>query len=95
MDPFVGVLRVDIFIPGSESLKDKRRVLRSLIERIRGRFGVSCSELDAQELWQRAVIGVACVSGSNTEALATIENVLAWVSRQDDFEVTGVLKEVR
>jgi len=95
MDPFVGVLRVDIFIPGSESLKDKRRVLRSLIERIRGRFGVSCSELDAQDLWQRAIIGVACVSGSSTEALATIENILAWISRQDDFEVTGVLKEVR
>ena len=92
---FVGVLRVDILIPGSESLKDKRRVLRSLIERVRGRFGVSCSELDAQDLWQRAIIGVACASGSHTEALAAVEKVLSWMGRQDDFEVTGVLKEVR
>ncbi len=95
MGLFVGVLRIEILIPGSESLKDKRRVLRSLMERIRGRFGVSCSELDAQDLWQRAVIGVACVSGSNAEALGIIESILAWVSRQDDLEVTDALKEVR
>ncbi|MDP2858363.1 MAG: DUF503 domain-containing protein [Bacillota bacterium] len=92
---FVGVLRAEIVIPGSASLKDKRRVLRSLIERVRGRFGVSCAELGAQDLWQRSVVGVACISGSSAEALETVENVLSWMERQDDFEVIGVLKEVR
>jgi uncharacterized protein YlxP (DUF503 family) len=86
---------VDLLIPGSTSLKDKRRVLKSLIERVRLKFGVSCSELDAQDLWQRSVVGVACISGSNAGAVDTIENVLAWMGRQDDFEVTGVAKEVR
>jgi Uncharacterized protein conserved in bacteria len=58
---FVGVLQVELYIPGSGSLKAKRRVVRSLKDRIRANFNVSVSEVDAQDKWQRAVVGIACI----------------------------------
>ena len=54
----VGLLTLDISIPESRSLKDKRQVLRSLKDRLRRRFNVAVAELEHQDVWQRAVIGV-------------------------------------
>jgi uncharacterized protein len=54
----VGLLTLDINIPESRSLKDKRQVLRSLKDRLRRRFNVAVAELEHQDVWQRAVIGV-------------------------------------
>jgi uncharacterized protein len=54
----IGLLTLDINIPESRSLKDKRQVLRSLKDRLRHRFNVAVAELEHQDVWQRAVIGV-------------------------------------
>src|SRR5690242_12591437 len=62
----VGLLTLEIYIPDSHSLKDKRQVLRSLKERLRARFNVAVAELDHNDTWQRAQVGV--VSLSNDEA---------------------------
>ena len=58
----VGLLTLDLHIPEANSLKSKRRVIKSLIEKIKNKFNVSISEVDAQNLWQRSVIGIAYVS---------------------------------
>ena len=62
----IGLLTLEIHIPDARSLKDKRQVLRSLKDRLRGRFNVAVAELDHQDTWQRSQIGV--VSLSNDEA---------------------------
>ena len=54
---YVAVASVTIHIPESRSLKSKRRVVRSLVERIRTRFGVSTAEVDGQGTWQSATVG--------------------------------------
>ncbi len=71
----VGVLTVSILIPESNSLKDKRRVVKSLVESIRQRFNVSAAEVGEQDIWRRAVIGVSCVSGDHSVAQALIGKV--------------------
>jgi uncharacterized protein len=58
----IGLLTLEIFIPDAQSLKDKRHVLRSLKDRLRGHFNVAVAELDHQDLWQRSVIGVVSIS---------------------------------
>ncbi len=58
----VGALKVQLEITDSNSLKDKRMVLRSLKERIRRRFNVSISEVDNHEKWQRATLGISSIS---------------------------------
>jgi uncharacterized protein YlxP (DUF503 family) len=65
----IGLLTLEIHIPDARSLKDKRQVLRSLKDRLRGRFNVAVAELDHQDTWQRSQIGV--VSLSNDEAHLT------------------------
>ena len=57
----VALLQIELHLPYSHSLKDKRMALRSVKDRLRKRFNVSVSELDHQDLWQRAQIGVASI----------------------------------
>jgi uncharacterized protein len=59
----IGLLTLEIHIPDAQSLKDKRQVLRSLKDRLRARFNVAIAELDHQDLWQRARVGVVSISG--------------------------------
>ena len=57
----VGVCTLDLHLPGVDSLKGKRQILLSLKERIQRKFNVSIAEVDGQDLWQRAVLGVVSV----------------------------------
>jgi uncharacterized protein YlxP (DUF503 family) len=74
---FVGIVRIDLHLPGASSLKDKRSIVTGLKERIRQRARASVAEVDHQELWQRAALGVAVVSGERRqvdELLQTVRN---------------------
>ena len=55
----VGIVRFELHLPGAQSLKDKRQVVRSLKERLRERVHASVAEVEFQDLWQRAAIGLA------------------------------------
>jgi len=63
----IGTAIIELRIPGNGSLKGKRRVVKSLLAKVRREFNVSAAEVDAQDIWQRAVIGLACVSNSSEQ----------------------------
>jgi hypothetical protein len=73
----VGTLRVDFRIPGSDSLKAKRKVVLSLRDRIRARYPVAVAEVGHQDLRARGMIGVAAVSGEG----GLVEQVLDEIQR--------------
>ena len=58
----IGVCRVSLRLPENQSLKGKRRVLKSITTRVRSKFNVSVAEVDDQNLWQVATLGICCVS---------------------------------
>ncbi len=62
----VGVLRLTLYIHGATSLKDKRQVLRKVTDRLRSRFNVSVAEVGDNDVWQRAVIGIAAVTNDHS-----------------------------
>lgn len=64
----VGALRLRVHVEGSQSLKDKRAVVRSLVARIANQFKVSVAEVGDLDQWQAAEIGVVCVSNSRRHA---------------------------
>jgi len=72
----VGLCTLEIFIPHAHSLKEKRKVVRSLIDRERGRHNVSVSEVEHQDLWQRAGIAMAAVGTSRRHLEAMFEEIL-------------------
>ncbi|HEY3216745.1 MAG TPA: DUF503 domain-containing protein [Candidatus Eisenbacteria bacterium] len=76
---FVGIVRIELHIPGSSSLKEKRSVVQGLKERIRHRVRAAVAEVDHQDLWQRAALGVAVVSGQQhqvDELLQSVRNLV-------------------
>jgi uncharacterized protein YlxP (DUF503 family) len=76
----VGLLTLELRIEHAHSLKEKRHVVRSLVEKIRARFNVSCAEVDYQDLWQNALIAVAVVSASKQVAAGILAAVEAEAS---------------
>lgn len=58
----IGLLTLEIHLPESHSLKDKRQVLRSLKDRLRGRYNVAVAELEHTDLWQRATVGIVTLA---------------------------------
>ena len=83
----VGVCTIDLYLPGIGSLKGKRQVLLSLKERIQGKFNVSIAEVDGNDLWQRAVLGVACVANDSRYVNQVLESVLNVVRTNPSVEL--------
>jgi uncharacterized protein len=73
----VGVLTLEIQLPYAHSLKDKRSVVQSLRNRLRARFNVAVAELDHQDVWQRATLGVTSISNSRLMLESVFQQVLA------------------
>jgi len=83
----VGVCTVDLHLPGSGSLKGKRQILLSLKDRIQHRFNVSIAEVDGNDLWQRAVVGIACVANDGRYVTQCLEAVLNAVRANPSVEL--------
>jgi hypothetical protein len=90
----IGLLTLEIHIPEAHSLKDKRQVLRSLKERLRARFNVAVAELEGQESWQRAVLGVVTISSHASHAEAALKTVAEEASSQLGRNLVGQEIEV-
>jgi Uncharacterized protein conserved in bacteria len=58
----IGVCRIVLSLDDVFSLKEKRHIVKSIVERLRSRFNASVSEVDMQDVWKNAVIGIACVT---------------------------------
>ena len=75
----VSVCRIELRLPENHSLKGKRQVIKSIIARLHNKFNVSVAEVDDQDLWQLATLGVACVSNHRRHADETLSNVVKFI----------------
>jgi uncharacterized protein YlxP (DUF503 family) len=78
----IGVCTITLHLFGVYSLKEKRSIVKSVVARLRNEFNVSAAEVDAQDAHERAVIGVACVSGASDHARGQLEAVVRWIEEQ-------------
>ena len=84
---FVGLLQLDLMIPESGSLKEKRFVLKSIKTRIRNKFNVSVAEVDHLEKWQRTVLGIALVCNERKFIDKTMNQILNLVDDDADLQI--------
>jgi uncharacterized protein len=75
----VGTLRLEVLIPNARSLKDKRRVVRSLVDRLRHRFRVAAAEVGDNDVHNHAVLGFAAVSNEVRHAQSVLSQVVEFV----------------
>ena len=90
----VGTLSIAIRLPGAKTLKDKRRVVRSMVEVMRRKFGVSAAEVDDLTLTGNATIGIAFVSSSKTQVEKTLQAVCEFVESNPEVEVYDICQDV-
>ncbi len=76
---FIGSLTLDLHLADAHSLKDKRSVVKSILQRLRNEFNVATAEVGEQDRWQIARLGVVCVSSTNNQAHAQLQAVVDWV----------------
>lgn len=88
---FVGVLRLTLHLPEPGSLKSKRHLVRSAIDRVKARYNVSIAEVGENDLWQRSVIGVAAVGNDHSFVNEALDKVADFVSSMHggQIQVTG------
>ena len=84
----VGTCEVTLRIPWALSLKDKRMVVKSLVEKTRHKFNISIAEVDKQDIHREAVIGFACVTNS------IIDNVIRFMENNTEAEIEEVFREI-
>jgi uncharacterized protein YlxP (DUF503 family) len=71
----IGICKIELSIPENHSLKGKRQVLSSLINRIRNKFQVAIAEVDQQDVWQYATIGISAVSNEGRHLESLFSNI--------------------
>lgn len=77
----VGVCRVTIRLPENDSLKGKRRVVKSLMEKLRNKFNIAVAEVDDNDRWQIATIGLTCVSNDARHAQEMLDRAVDFVQQ--------------
>ena len=75
----VGVCKLTLRLPENQDLKAKRRVVKSLCDRIRFKFNVTIAEVDNNDKWQVATLGIACVSNSNRQVAQALDQVIFYI----------------
>ena len=84
----VGLLSVELYLPGSQSLKDKRMVLRGVKDRLK-KFNVAVAEVEHHDLWQRAGLGIVTVATTSTHADRELAAVAAEIDRVEPGLITS------
>jgi uncharacterized protein YlxP (DUF503 family) len=90
----VAVGTVELHLPDVGSLKGKRHALKGLKEKLRQRFEISVAEVDHQDIWQRATLALACVSGDSRHANEVISKAMDFIEDSVDGYVTDIHVEI-
>lgn len=84
----IGLLTIELFIHNTASLKSKRRVLKSLKERLRRNFNISIAEIDYHDKWQRATLGAAYVGIDKASVNSALDKILNFIETVGDVNLT-------
>jgi uncharacterized protein YlxP (DUF503 family) len=83
----IGVLQMDFLIPGARSLKDKRRVIKSLKQLLHNRYNCSIAETEFQDLWARARLSACVVSDDSRHANDQLNEIARFASNKPGAEL--------
>ncbi len=90
----IGTLTIVLYMHDTESLKDKRQILKSLIETLRRKFNISIAEIDDLDKWRKATIGVACVANESAHVNRVLDKVLDSIESNPAVEVGEIALEM-
>ena len=90
----IGSCEIEILIYEANSLKEKRHVIKSIIERIKSKFNASVAEVGYNDLWNRSLIGLAVVSNNKKLCDEAISKIIAFIDKDERVEILSLNKEI-
>ncbi len=83
----IGACTLKLILYESNSLKDKRHIIRSIIDRLKSKFNISIAEIELNDSWKTALVGFACVTNNSNHANKIISNVIKYVDEDSRVEI--------
>lgn len=90
----IGTLTVVLFLGDIFTLKEKRRIVKSIIDKLKNRYNISIAEVGKQDDKRRAIIGMACVSNSSKIIDRQLAHIINFLESDGRFAVEDILKEM-
>ncbi|MBW2622048.1 MAG: DUF503 domain-containing protein [Deltaproteobacteria bacterium] len=90
----VGIIKITMIIPGNSSLKGKRKVIKSLLDKLRSRFNLAAAEVEHNDLWQKAGLGLALVGNDRRFINSSMDKILDFIYRTSDAEIVDTESEI-
>lgn len=90
----VGASRIELFFPEAHSLKDKRQMIKKIVEKTRAKFNISMVETESSNLWQRGYVGFAVMGINKDHVYAVIENIQVFIEELYSGEIIDTWTEV-
>ena len=90
----IGLCHLELLLDGNFSLKGKRQVVKSLVTRARQRFNISIAEVEDQDLWQKAVLGICTVSNDRQRVNSILDQVVDFIENTNLAQVTDSQIEI-
>jgi uncharacterized protein YlxP (DUF503 family) len=90
----IGVCQLELFLHENFSLKGKRQVLRSLVQRARKKFNISIAEVEGQDLWQKAVLGICAVGNDRQWVNSILDQVINFIENTQLTDVADFQIEI-
>jgi uncharacterized protein len=90
----VGTLKIEFRIQDNHSLKDKRKILRSMVDRVKNKFNASVAEVGSNDNWQKIELGVTTVGNDRRHIDSSLSNILEFIESMYLAEIVHVETEV-
>ena len=90
----VGIAKVSLRLPGNKSLKGKRKVIKSICERLRQRFNLAVAETDSQDLWQTGELGLVAVGNQSGYIDSKLDKAINFVEDMQIAEIVHIQREL-
>ena len=87
------LMKVTLRASWSHSLKEKRMVVRSIVQKLKNKFNISIAEIDEQDIHQTIVIGIAGICGTSAQLDSTMEHILTFIESNSEAEIVNIEKE--
>ena len=90
----VGTLKVDFFVHENQSLKGKRKIVKSMVDRVKNKFNVSVAEVGSNDMWQKIELGVSAVGNDRRHIDSSLGNVLGYLESLYLAEIVDTQTEI-
>ena len=90
----IGTCEVHLSIEQANSLKEKRMIVKSIIDKLKNKFNISIAEVENQDIIKSSIIGFACVTNNSRHANSMIQNVLNFIEDYADAEIIDIYTEI-